>query len=329
MRPLALPPQIWYFLTIHKGRVPMIQQKRRLVDAVNSGRVLISDGAWGTLLQKKGLKPGECPELWAVERPADVKAIAQAYFAAGADMVESDTFGGNSFKLDHYGLKDRAAEINEAGARLSAEAAAEAGGEKWVIASIGPTGKMLVMEDVTEQELYDSFRDQAMALARGGADAMCIETMSDITETALAVRAVKENTSCEAIATFTFARTVNGDYRTMMGVSPEQAALAMIAAGADIIGTNCGNGIAGMIDIVTAMVAVAPDAPILVHANAGLPRNVNGVDLFPEKPEDMASQVVRLIQAGAAIIGGCCGTTPAHIQAMKRVADQTPRRIHR
>jgi 5-methyltetrahydrofolate--homocysteine methyltransferase len=188
---------------------------------------------------------------------------------------------------------------------------------------------MLVMEDVTEQELYDSFRDQAMALACGGADAMCIETMSDIQETAQAVRAVKENTSCEAIATFTFAKTVNGDYRTMMGVSPEQAALAMIAAGADIIGANCGNGIAGMIDIVTAMVAVAPDTPILVQANAGMPQNINGVDFFPETPEDMARQVAGLIQAGAAIIGGCCGTTPAHIQAMRRAVGRTPRRTRR
>jgi 5-methyltetrahydrofolate--homocysteine methyltransferase len=295
------------------------------MEALKGGRVLISDGAWGTLLQKKGLKPGECPELWAVERPADVKAIAQAYLAAGADMVESDTFGGNAFKLEHYGLKDRAAEINEAAVRLSAEAAAEAGGEKWVIASMGPSGKMLVMEDVTEQELYDCFREQALALARGGADAVCIETMSDIQEAALAVKAVKENTPCEAIATFTFAQTVNGDYRTMMGVSPEQAARAMIAAGADIIGTNCGNGIAGMIAIVQAMAAAAPGAPILAQANAGLPRTVNGVDLFPETPEDMASQIADLIQAGAAIIGGCCGTTPAHIQAMKRAADQTPR----
>ena len=291
--------------------------KQTIVDAVKSGKVLISDGAWGTFLQKKGMKPGECPELWAVERPADVKEIAQAYFAAGADMVESDTFGGTSFKLEHYGLKDRAAEINEAAARLSAEAAAEAGGTKWVIASVGPTGKMLVMEEVTEEELYDSFKEQVVALAKGGADAICIETMSDIEEAALAVKAVKENTSCEAITTFTFAQTVNGDYRTMMGVSPEQAAEAMIEAGADIIGTNCGNGIERMIDIVKAMRAVAPTTPILVHANAGLPKNINGVDTFPESPEDMARQVQGLVAAGANIIGGCCGTTPAHIQAMK------------
>ena len=291
--------------------------KQKIVDAVKSGKVLISDGAWGTFLQKKGLKPGECPELWAVERPADVKEIAQAYFAAGADMVESDTFGGTSFKLEHFGLKDRVAEINQAAARLSAEAAVEAGGTKWVIASVGPTGKMLVMEEVTEEELYNCFKDQVVALAKGGADAICIETMSDIEEAALAVKAVKENTSCEAIATFTFARTVNGDYRTMMGVSPEQAAEAMLEAGADIIGTNCGNGIERMIEIVKVMRKAVPTTPILVHANAGLPKNVNGVDTFPETPEMMAAQVRGLVAAGANIIGGCCGTTPAHIKAMK------------
>ncbi|MEI8206279.1 MAG: homocysteine S-methyltransferase family protein [Kiritimatiellales bacterium] len=291
--------------------------KQKIVDAVKSGKVLISDGAWGTFLQKKGLKPGECPELWAVERPVDVKEIAQAYFAAGADMVESDTFGGTSFKLEHFGLKDRVAEINQAAARLSAEAAVEAGGTKWVIASVGPTGKMLVTEEVTEDELYNSFKEQVVALANGGADAICIETMSDIEEAALAVKAVKGNTHCEAIATFTFSKTVNGDYRTMMGVSPEQAAEAMLEAGADIIGTNCGNGIERMIEIVKVMRKAAPTTPILVHANAGLPKNVNGVDTFPETPEMMATQVHGLVAAGANIIGGCCGTTPAHIKAIK------------
>jgi 5-methyltetrahydrofolate--homocysteine methyltransferase len=291
--------------------------KPKIVDELTNGNVLISDGAWGTFLQKKGLKPGECPELWAVERSADVKEIAQAYFSAGADMVESDTFGGTSFKLEHFGLKARVSEINEAAVKLSAEAAAEAGGNKWVIASVGPTGKMLVMGDVTADELYDSFKEQVVALAKGGANAICIETMSDIDEAAIAVRAVKENTSCEAIVTFTFAQTVNGDYRTMMGVTPMQAAEAMIHAGADIIGTNCGNGIERMVDIVKEMRKVAPKTPILVHANAGLPKNVNGVDIFPESPEEMAAQVKGLVAAGANIIGGCCGTTPAHIRAMK------------
>ena len=291
--------------------------KQTIVEAVKSGRVLISDGAWGTFLQNKGLTAGECPEQWAVDRPADVKEIAEAYFAAGADMVESDTFGGTSFKLEHYGLEDRVAEINEAAARLSAEAAAEADGDKWVIASVGPTGQLLVMEEVTEDEMYAAFKDQVIALEKGGADAICVETMSALDEAGLAVKAVKENTQCEAIATFTFEQTVNGDYRTMMGVSPEQAAEEMIEAGADIIGTNCGNGIERMIDIVKAMRTVTTDTPILVHANAGLPKNVNGVDTFPESPEDMANQVGGLVAAGANIIGGCCGTTPAHIKAMK------------
>jgi 5-methyltetrahydrofolate--homocysteine methyltransferase len=292
--------------------------KQTIIEAVKSGRVLISDGAWGTFLQNKGLVAGECPELWAVERPADVKEIAESYFAAGADMVESDTFGGTSYKFEHYGLTERVAEINQAAARLSAEAAAEADGDKWVIASVGPTGKMLVMGDVTKDELEASFKEQVVALAAGGADAVCIETMSDIDEAALAVKAAKENTDCEVIATFTFEQTVNGDYRTMMGVSPEQAAEAMIAAGADIIGTNCGNGIERMIEIVKAMRSVAPDTPILVHANAGLPVNIDGVDTFPETPADMANQVNGLVAAGANIIGGCCGTTPAHISAMKQ-----------
>jgi 5-methyltetrahydrofolate--homocysteine methyltransferase len=285
-----------------------------IVDAVRSGRILISDGAWGTFLQQKGLKPGECPELWCIDRPEDVLDVAQGYISAGADMVEADSFGGTSFKLEHFGLAERTAEINEAAANISRQAA---GDNNWVIASIGPTGKMLVMGDVTEEELYNSFKEQAIALEKGGADAVCIETMSAIDEAELAVKATKENTNLEIIATFTFEKTQNDDYRTMMGVSPVDAAHAMIEAGADIIGTNCGNGIERMVEIVKEMREVASDTPILVHANAGLPQIVDGVDVFPETPEDMARQVGDLVSAGANIIGGCCGTSPAHIKAMK------------
>ncbi len=275
----------------------------RITEALKDGRILVSDGAWGTYLQKKGMKGGECPEQWCVNRPDDVRDIASSYIAAGADMLE------------HYGLDGEAASINEAAARISREAA---GDSRWVIGSIGPTGKMLAMGDVTEEEFYDAFKEQAMALEKGGANAACIETMSDIGEACEAIRAVKENTKLEVICTFTFEKTVQGTYRTMMGVSPEDAVAAAVEAGADIVGPNCGNGMERMVDIVALMRAADRTVPILVHANAGLPVNVDGVDTFPETPEDMAKQVPFLIKAGANVIGGCCGTTPEHIVAMKK-----------
>jgi 5-methyltetrahydrofolate--homocysteine methyltransferase len=293
--------------------------KGRISDALKNGRVLVSDGAWGTLLQKKGLKPGECPELWCIDHRGDVRDIAKKYVEAGADMIETNSFGGTSFKLGHYGLANRVPEINRAAAEISREAA---GDNKWVIASMGPTGKMLVMGDVTEQELHDAFKEQAMALADGGADAICIETMTAPDEAALAVRAARSNTDCEVICTFTFDRTVNGDYRTMMGTSPAEAVLAVLEAGAHIVGANCGNGMDRMLDIVKEMRLTTADTPILVQANAGLPKSVKGVDVFPDTPAQMAGLVPALVKAGAGIIGGCCGTTPAHIAAIRKAVDK-------
>ena len=292
--------------------------KQRISEVVKS-KILVSDGAWGTFLHKKGLLPGECPEKWCLDRPNDILDIAKSYIEAGSDMIETNSFGGTSFKLEHYGLSEEVSEINKAAAKISSQAAGE---NKWVIASIGPTGKMTVMGDVTEEDFYNAFKIQSIALEKGGADAICIETMSALDEAVMAIKAAKENTSLEVIATFTFESDAEGGYKTMMGVSPAEAAEAAINAGADIIGTNCGNGFKQMIDIVKEMRTVNKDIPVLVHANAGLPRTVDGIDIFPETPEMMAELVPDIVKAGANIIGGCCGTTPAHIKAIKEAVNK-------
>lgn len=292
---------------------------KSIAEAIKSRKTLVSDGAWGTFLHEKGLTVGECPELWCVTRPVDVLDIAKSYIDAGADMIESNSFGANRFKLSHWGLEPRCDEINRAAATISRQAA---GPYRHVIASIGPTGKILMMGDVAEEEIYEAFREQAVALENGGADACCIETMTALDEACIAIKAARENTKLEVICTFTFDKTIDGLYRTMMGVSPAEFAAAAVGAGAHIIGTNCGNGMARMIEIVRELRAADAATPILVHANAGLPQNLDGHIVFPETPDMMAALVPECVAAGANVIGGCCGTTPRHIAAIVKVVHQ-------
>jgi 5-methyltetrahydrofolate--homocysteine methyltransferase len=282
-----------------------------ILDELKKNTILLSDGAWGTFLQVKGLKPGECPELWNITHKADILDIAESYLLAGSDIIETNSFGGNRIKLSQYGLGDRVSEINQAAASINREAA---GNEKHVAGSVGPTGKMLLMGDVTEKELYDVFCEQAIALEAGGADIIIVETMSAVDEASLAVRAARENTKCTVIITMTFSGTMSGEYRTMMGVSPEEMVISMKEAGAHIIGSNCGNGIEDMIGIVKAIRAADSTIPVMIQANAGIPVLTDGITIFRETPEMMASYVPGLIKAGVSIIGGCCGTTPAHIR---------------
>lgn len=290
---------------------------KTLMERIAQGDILISDGAMGTFLHAKGLQAGECPESWCVSHPDVVRGIAEAYVAAGADIVETNSFGGSSCKLKVYGLADKVSEFNRAAAALARRAI---GGQGFVAASVGPTGHIVEEEggDITSEQLYAAFKEQVIALAEGGADAICVETMSSIREASEAVRAAKENTSLPAICTFTFEARAKG-FRTMMGLKPDRAAREAVAAGADIVGANCGNGISNMIEITRQMRAAVPRTPILVHANAGAPLVEDGKTVFKETPAYMASRAKELIEAGANIIGGCCGTNPDHIAAMAQV----------
>lgn len=286
---------------------------KTISETIKEGKTLVSDGAWGTFLHHKGLTSDESPEAWNLDHEEDVLEIAKSYVNAGADMILTNSFGASPSKLKGYGLEDKTFEINKKAAEISKKAA---GNDVFVLGSIGPTGKMLMMGEISEEELYNGFKDQARGLEAGGADAILVETMTDLQEAVIAVKAAKENTSLEIIATMTFEQTAEGKYHTMMGIAPEEATNELVNAGADIIGANCGNGIKGMIPIVKEIRDVNPEIPVLIHANAGMPVYENGKTVFPETPDEMCKSIPELVESGANIIGGCCGTTPDHIRKM-------------
>ena len=286
---------------------------RSLLKEIENGKILISDGGWGTYLHSLGLEVGACPEIWNITHRNEVLSIPKSYIEAGADIVLTNTFGAHPIRLKHYGLQDRAFELNEAGASISREAAGE---DHFVLGSIGPSGAIVMMGEIPEEKVYDGFRIQVEALSKGGADAICIETMSEIAEACLAIRAAKEFTDLEVVCTFTYQKTVHDYYRTMMGVSPAEMIVAVKEAGADIIGANCGIGFDQMVEIAKEIREADASTPVLVQANAGIPIVKNNKTIFPETPEMMRPKIKELIKAGANIIGGCCGTTPEHIRVI-------------
>lgn len=287
---------------------------RKLSEQIKEAKVMVSDGAWGTRLQGKGLAAGQSPEGWNLDHPELVQEVAAEYIEAGAQLVKTNSFGGNRFKLESSGLAERGSEINEIAAACSRKAAGDC---IYVLGSMGPTGKMLIIQEVSEEEMFAAFTEQAAALERGGADLILVETMTDLDEARIAVSAARAATDLEVACTMTFDKTVTGEYRSMMGASPTEMVEQIVAAGAQFIGSNCGNGIEQMIPIATEIRAAAPDIPIVIHANAGMPVLVNGVTTFPETPAEMVKHLPALIAAGANIVGGCCGTDPEHIRHMR------------
>lgn len=279
-----------------------------------AGKISISDGAWGTELDKLGCPPGFCREIWNVEKPELVEQVAAAYVAAGSQIILTNTFGGSRFVLGRHERADQVAAYNRAGAEISKRAA---GSKAKVFGSIGPSSLMVLTGEVTEDELFDGFKAQAEALAEGGVDALVVETMAEVTEASAAVRAAK-TTGLMIVACMTF-ESGPDQTSTMMGVTPEQAVAAYTEAGADMIGCNCGIGIDNYIKV-AAKFKAATDKPIWVKANAGMPEMKDGQAVYTMQPDEFAVKVKELVSAGASIIGGCCGTSPAFIAAMSKTS---------
>jgi 5-methyltetrahydrofolate--homocysteine methyltransferase len=272
---------------------------------------LITDGALGTQLQTRGLVTGECPDAWNLSHPDRVEEVARAYVEAGSDIILTNTFRANRLALTGYGLADKTEEINRAGIELARRAAA---GHAKVFASVGPSGKMLATGDVSEEELRTAFAEQVRVLAKAGADGIAIETMTDLAEAKLAVAAARD-VGLPVVASLVFDSGKDKD-RTMTGVTPEQAAQELTAQGADVIGANCGLGIAGYVPICRRLRA-STDRPIWIKPNAGLPEMVQGRVVYKTTPEEFAGYVPALLEAGASFVGGCCGTGPEFVRAMK------------
>ncbi len=281
-----------------------------VIEALLRNGPVLTDGAWGTQMQSRGLGIGEFPDLWNLTHADQVLAVAKSYVDAGSRVILTNTFGANRIRLAETEALDRVVDINREGARISREAA---GNRAKVFASIGPSGKMLVAGDVTPEELFEAFAEQALALASGGADVILIETMSDLEEARIAIEAARR-TDLPVACSVVFDSGKEKD-RTMMGTTPEQMAEGLAAAGADVIGANCGLGIEFFAPICRRLKA-AGGLPVWMKPNAGMPELDGTRAVYQTNARAFAGQVPQLIDAGADFIGGCCGSTPDFVRAM-------------
>lgn len=280
-------------------------------------QVLILDGAMGTMLQERGMSPGQCPELFGIENPSVLEDIHYQYVHAGANIIQTNTFGANAFKLKEYGLKEQVTEINTEAVRIARRTA---GHHTLVAASIGPTGQLLApMGEVGFDEIYQAFSEQVKACENAGADLISIETMTDIGEMRIALIAARANTRLPVLAHLSF----EADGRTMMGTDPITALITLEALQPLAIGANCSGGARELLPVIE-LLSRHTSQYLSVEPNAGLPSLIEGKTVFPDTPEEMAEYALMLRVAGANIIGGCCGTTPRHIQAMASVLKGMP-----
>ncbi len=296
--------------------------KALLQDAIRE-RTLLGDGAMGTQLMLAGLEQGNCGEEWNLVHPERVLAIQRCYVEAGSDCLITNTFGGSRIMLNRHGNADQVLAINKAGVAIAREAFGEKRG--YVLGDIGPFGGLLApFGDFTEEQVRDAFDEQAAALVDGGADAIIVETQTSLEELQIGIEAAKKAGAPCIIGSMAYDVTLDGStFRTMMGVDPERAAEFMEEHGAHIVALNCGTGM----EMERALEAVkryknVTGLPVMVQPNAGKPRLVNMKILYDESPEQMVKGVVPLLDAGANIIGACCGSTPDHIRAFRAAMDE-------
>ncbi len=289
---------------------------KSLLEAIRSQAPLIGDGAMGTELQKAGLEPGGCGDEWNLIQAGRVLAIQRAYVEAGSQCLITNTFGTNRFVLSRYDLQDKVQEISLAGARIAREAMGDRG---WVLGDVGPCGGFLEpLGEVTEEELAASLREQIGGLLEGGADAIILETITALDEMEVGIRVARELNAPCIIASMAYDRMKDGSNKTMMGVSPTQAAEWANRAGADVVGANCGTGLAPLnFAGIAREYRAATDKPIMLQPNAGQPRLEGTYVVYPVSPAEIAPDLIELAREGQ-IVGACCGSSPAHIAEFAR-----------